>query len=108
MVDLAAGRRFDQAYDWVRRLSDPARRVLLADGEDVRAVMATVWLAQHSPLGPILVNAKGRSRGLAAAQDIDLSDGWCRRCRRCLRTRACWRRCASAPMALHALTASFA
>lgn len=62
------------AEEWIGRLSGDAPRVLLADGDDERALVAATWLARNTPLRPILVSAEGRCRSLAADLGLDLSD----------------------------------
>lgn len=43
--------------EFVARLDGRSPRVVLADGEDERAVAAAGWLAEHTPLRPVLIRA---------------------------------------------------
>ena len=48
-----------QIREFVSRLDGRSPRVVLADGEDGRAVAAARWLAEHTPLRPVLIRASG-------------------------------------------------
>lgn len=67
MSDVHPGDR--QVEQWVRSLSGHAPRILLADGDDDRAVRAARWLVEHTPLRPVLVRPDDRAVG--AAEDVD-------------------------------------
>jgi phosphotransacetylase len=60
--------------EWVSELSEVRPRVLLADGEDSRAVSAATWLSEHSTVQPVLLRADSDARGggqATASPEID-------------------------------------
>jgi phosphotransacetylase len=60
--------RQDALYrEWVKALDARAPRVVLADGDDLRATEAAGWLAEHTSVRPVLVTSDGEpSHGMPA------------------------------------------
>lgn len=57
--------------EWVKALGHRETRVVLADGDDPRAVEAAGWLAEHTSIRPVLVTAAD-SRGDATPTGVEV------------------------------------
>jgi len=69
----ATAHRRDRVLSWIDRLAGHTPRVVLADGQDPRALEAAAWLAAHTSVRPVVVSADGAAHRAASALDLDLS-----------------------------------
>lgn len=56
-VPVVAPQHQGQIREFVSKLDGRSPRVVLADGEDERAVAAAAWLAENTPVRPVLIRA---------------------------------------------------
>lgn len=66
-----AARRPSVVQDWVEALAGRQVRVLLADGDDARAVEAAEWLARHTSLRPVLLRQEATAGKSSPAEGVE-------------------------------------
>jgi len=73
---VVAPHHVGQIREFVSRLSGRSPRVVLADGEDDRAVAAAGWLAEHTPVRPVLLAVGERSDPSVPTRDTTGVETW--------------------------------
>lgn len=75
--EVVQDRHLSQLQEWVGRLDGRRPRVVLADGDDDRAVQAARWLADHTPLQPVLLTSpQAGARRPAQVSNADAIEVW--------------------------------